>query len=134
LKQQLEVTRVEDIPMYAIFESGGKQYEAKPGAVIRLERLPGAVGDEVILDQVLLVSDGEQVQVGQPLVENLTIQGRIVEQGRLRKILIFKSKRRKDYRKKQGHRQYFTGVRIEAIGNQAQEAPQAAPEPEAAEA
>ncbi len=102
--------------MYAIFKSGGRQYEARPGHVVRLEKLPGQVGDSVELGEVLLVSDGEQVRIGQPLVEGVAVQGKIVEHGRLPKVVIFKHKRRKDYRKKQGHRQSFTAVRIENIG------------------
>ncbi len=102
--------------MYAIFKSGGRQYEARPGHVVRLEKLPGQVGDSVELSEVLLVSDGEQVRVGQPVVEGVSVQAKIVEHGRLPKIVIFKHKRRKDYRKKQGHRQSFTAVRIENIG------------------
>lgn len=102
--------------MYAIFKSGGRQYEARPGHVIRLEKIPGEVGDNVVLDQVLFFSDGTQVRVGQPVVEGVAVQARIVEHGRLAKIVIFKHKRRKDYRKKQGHRQSFTAVRIENIG------------------
>jgi len=101
--------------MYAVIQSGSRQYEAKPGTVVRLEKIPGDVGEMVTLDKVLLVSDGEQVQVGQPWVADVTVQGKIVEQGRGRKIIIFKHKRRKDYRKRQGHRQYYTAVRIEGI-------------------
>jgi len=102
--------------MYAIFKSGGRQYEARPGHVIRLEKLPGQVGDNVVLDEVLFFSDGTQVRVGQPMVEGVAVQAKIVEHGRLAKIVIFKHKRRKDYRKKTGHRQSFTAVRIENIG------------------
>ncbi len=102
--------------MYAIFQSGGRQYEARPGHIVRVEKLPGEVGDRVVLDQVLLVSDGDQVRVGQPLVEGVAVNAQIVEQGRLPKIVIFKHKRRKDYRKKQGHRQPYTSVRVENIG------------------
>jgi large subunit ribosomal protein L21 len=101
--------------MYAVFKSGGKQYEARPGHLVKVEKLPGNVGDTVVLGEVLLFSDGEQVSVGQPLVEGVAVQARIVEQGRNPKIVIFKHKRRKDYRKKQGHRQYFTAVRVEAF-------------------
>lgn len=102
--------------MYAIFKSGGRQYEARPGHVIRMEKIAGEVGDNISLGEVLLVSDGEDIRVGQPLVEGVAVQARIVEQGRLPKIVIFKHKRRKDYRKKQGHRQAFTAVRVENIG------------------
>lgn len=102
--------------MYAIFQSGGKQYQAKPGAVVKLEKLQGEIGDKVTLDQVLMVEDEGEVRVGQPLLQDITIQGRIVEQNRRRKIVIFKYKRRKDYHKKQGHRQPYTAVLIEGIG------------------
>lgn len=119
--------------MYAIFKSGGKQYQANPGTVIKLEKLPGEVGDNVTLGQVLLVADGDQIEVGKPLLEDVTIQGRIVEQARDRKILIFKHKRRKDYRKMQGHRQYYTAVLVQSIDKPGQEAPQAVPETESQE-
>ncbi len=105
--------------MYAVIRSGGKQYEAKPGKVLKLEKLPGAVGEAVDLQDVLLYSDGEQVEVGKPLVSGVTVKGKIVEQDRHRKIIVFKSKRRKDCRKKQGHRQYYTAVRIEGIEKEA---------------
>jgi large subunit ribosomal protein L21 len=105
--------------MYAIFRSGGKQYKAEPGKVVQLEKLPGVVGEEVAIDQVLLLADGDQIQVGQPIIEGLSVTGKIVTQGRHRKILVFKHKRRKDYRKKQGHRQSFTAVLIQGIGSEA---------------
>ncbi|MCE5334915.1 MAG: 50S ribosomal protein L21 [Desulfobacteraceae bacterium] len=102
--------------MYAIFKSGGRQYEARPGHIVRMEKISGEVGENVVLNEVLLYSDGDQMRVGQPLVEGVAVQAKIVEQGRLPKIVIFKHKRRKDYRKKQGHRQSFTAVRVENIG------------------
>jgi large subunit ribosomal protein L21 len=108
--------------MYAVFQSGGKQYQVEPGEVIKLEKLPGEVGGEVTLDQVILVADGDQVEIGHPLLEDIAVRGRIVEQGRHRKIIIFKHKRRKDYRKKQGHRQYYTAVLIQSIEKRAEEA------------
>jgi len=102
--------------MYAIFRSGGRQYEARPGQVVKVEKIFGEVGQNVTLDEVLLFSDGDQLRVGQPVVEGVSVQATIVEQGRLPKIEIFKHKRRKDYRKKQGHRQAYTAVRVENIG------------------
>lgn len=102
--------------MYAIFKSGGKQYQAKAGMVLKLEKLAGEVGDKVTLDQVVLFADGEHIEVGQPMVPGVAVQGRIVQQGLHPKILIFKHKRRKDYRKKQGHRQPYTAVLVEGIG------------------
>ena len=101
--------------MYAVFKSGGKQYEARPGHVVRVEKLPGEVGDSIVLGEVLLFSDGEQVRIGRPVVEGVTIRGNIIEHGKNRKIVIYKYKRRKDYSRKQGHRQQFTAVRVEQI-------------------
>ena len=102
--------------MYAIFKTGGRQYEAKPGQIVKVGKISGAVGENVTIDEVLLFSEGDQLQVGRPLVEGVTVKATIVEQGRGPKIMIFKHKRRKDYRKKQGHRQDFTAVRVENIG------------------
>jgi large subunit ribosomal protein L21 len=101
--------------VYAIIQTGGKQYRVAPGDVLRVERLPGERGDEVILDQVLLVTDGGAVQVGQPLVPNATVRTQIVRQGQGKKVLVFKKKRRKNYRRKQGHRQLFTALQIQDI-------------------
>jgi large subunit ribosomal protein L21 len=101
--------------VYAIIQTGGKQYRIAPGDVLRVERLPGQPGDEVILDQVLLVTDGVAIQVGQPLVPNATVRTQIVRQGKGKKVLIFKKKRRKNYRRKQGHRQLFTALQINDI-------------------
>jgi large subunit ribosomal protein L21 len=102
--------------VYAIIQTGGKQYRVAPGDVLRVERLPGERGDAVQLDQVLLVTDdGGEVRVGTPLVENASVKGEIVRQGKAKKILVFKKKRRKNYRRKQGHRQLFTAVQIQEI-------------------
>ena len=101
--------------MYAIIQTGGKQYRVAPGDVLRVERLMGERGDEVILDQVLLVTDGETVQVGQPLVANATVRCQILRQGKGKKIIVYKKKRRKNYRRKQGHRQLFTALQISDI-------------------
>jgi large subunit ribosomal protein L21 len=101
--------------VYAIIKTGGKQYRVSPGDVVRVERLPGERGDEVVLDQVLLVTDGQDLRVGQPLVENASVKGEILRQGKAKKIVVFKKKRRKNYRRKQGHRQLFTSVAIKEI-------------------
>ncbi|MCL4503861.1 MAG: 50S ribosomal protein L21 [Deltaproteobacteria bacterium] len=102
--------------MYAIIQTGGKQYRVAPGDVLRVERLPGERGDAVQLDQVLLVTDdGGEIRVGTPLVENASVKGEIVRQGKAKKILVFKKKRRKNYRRRQGHRQLFTAVQIKEI-------------------
>ncbi|MGV8074789.1 MAG: 50S ribosomal protein L21 [Syntrophobacteraceae bacterium] len=119
--------------MYAIFKSGGKQYQAEPGKVIKLEKLPGSVGDNVLMDQVLLVADGDQVEVGTPVLRDTAVHGRIMEQNRYRKVLIFKHKRRKGYRKMQGHRQPYTAVLVQSIGRPGLESPQAVPETESRE-
>jgi large subunit ribosomal protein L21 len=102
--------------VYAIIQTGGKQYRVAPGDVLRVERLPGERGDAVQLDQVLLVSDDlGSVRVGTPLVANARVKGQIVRQGRAKKVLVFKKKRRKGYKRTQGHRQYFTAVQIQEI-------------------
>jgi len=101
--------------MYAVVATGGKQYRVQEGDTLRIEKIPGEVGSDVAFDQVLMVSDGDDVKVGQPVVENAVVNGTIVEQGKGRKILVFKYKRRKRYRRKQGHRQLFTAVKIGTI-------------------
>ncbi len=101
--------------MYAIIQTGGKQYRVSPGDVLRVERLPGERGDEVVLDRVLIVNDGQEIKVGAPLVANATVKGQIVGQGKAKKILVFKKKRRKDYKRTQGHRQLFTALQIQEI-------------------
>lgn len=101
--------------MYAVIASGGKQYRVEKDEVLRLEKLPGQVGDAVSFDKILLFSDGETLEVGKPVLGNVTVSGHIVEQDRAKKVLVFKFKRRKRYRRKQGHRQSFTAVKIDAI-------------------
>jgi large subunit ribosomal protein L21 len=104
--------------MYAVVSTGGKQYRVQKGDVLRVEKLPGDVGSPVSFDQVLLMSDGENVQIGQPVLEGVNVGGQIVEQGKSKKIVVFKYKRRKNYRRKQGHRQAYTAVKIQTIGDQ----------------
>jgi large subunit ribosomal protein L21 len=102
--------------VYAIIQTGGKQYRVAPGDVLRVELLPGERGDKVQLDQVLLVTDdGGEVRVGAPLVEGASVKGEILRQGKAKKIIVYKKKRRKNYRRKQGHRQLFTAVQIQEI-------------------
>jgi large subunit ribosomal protein L21 len=101
--------------MYAVIKTGGKQYRVTPGDEVKVEKLRGDVGDTVTFDQVLLTSDGEKVQFGQPYLENSKVVGRVTRQGKNRKIVVFKFKRRKNYRRKRGHRQHFALVRIENI-------------------
>ncbi len=102
--------------MYAVVNTGGKQYKVREGEVHRFEKIPAEVGSRISFDRVLMVSDGENVQVGQPVVPDMAVQGHVVEQGKARKVLVFKYKRRKRYRRKLGHRQQFTAVRIDRIG------------------
>ncbi len=101
--------------MYAVINSGGKQYRVQPGQTLRLEKLPGDVGSPVSFDRILLYSNGESLKIGQPVVEGVKVNGRIVEQDRAKKIIVFKYKRRKRYHRKQGHRQYYTAVKIDSI-------------------
>ena len=100
---------------YAIIRTGGKQYRAEAGAQLTIEKLAGVRGDSVTFDEVLLVRDGENVHIGTPVVANATVKATITEQTRDKKVLIHKHKRRKKYRKTQGHRQYITRVRIDEI-------------------
>ena len=102
--------------MYAVVGSGGKQYRIQEGETFRIEKIPGDVGTDVAFDKVLMFSDGENVKIGQPVLDDVAVQGHIVEQGKARKIIVFKYKKRKRYRRKQGHRQQFTAVRIDRIG------------------
>ena len=101
--------------MYAVVNTGGKQYKVQEGDLLRVEKLPGEIGAEIAFDQVLLFSDGEKLTIGQPLVENVAVNGHIVEQAKSKKIIVFKYKRRKRYRRKQGHRQLYTTVKIDSI-------------------
>jgi len=101
--------------MYAVFRTGGKQFRAEPGGRIRIPTLDVEEGDTVTFDDVLLTSDGEKVSVGQPVVEGAEIRAEVVAQGRDRKVIVFKRKRRKGYRRKQGHRQGYTEIRVDEI-------------------
>ena len=101
--------------MYAVIKSGGKQYRVAPGQTIRLERVAGNVGSKVELGDVLLVENDGNIQVGSPLVANAKIEATVLEHDRSKKILVFKKKRKKQYRRTQGHRQDYTSVRIDSI-------------------
>jgi large subunit ribosomal protein L21 len=101
--------------MYAVIRTGGKQARVAPGESVRLEKLDGAVGDTVELSEVLLVGDEGDPRVGTPLVAGAKVVGTILAQGRGPKVVVFKMKRRKGYRRKQGHRQAYTEVRVERI-------------------
>jgi len=116
--------------MYAVVNSGGKQYKVQQGQVLRIEKIPGDVGNPVTFEQVLMFSDGENVSIGQPALKDIAVEGHIVEQGKAKKIIVFKYKRRKRYRRKKGHRQDFTAVRIDGIKAKAQKKPETEAEPE----
>jgi len=102
--------------MYAVVNTGGKQYKVQEGDTFRFEKLPGNVGEKISFDKIMMLSDGKEVKIGMPLLEGVTVQGHIVEQDRAKKIIVFKYKRRKRYRRKQGHRQSYTAVKIDNIG------------------
>lgn len=98
--------------MYAVVETGGKQYRVSPGDTIDVEKLGGTVGDTVTLTTVLLTGQGSDITVGHPSLPEARVEAQIVAQKRGKKIIIFKHKRRKNYRRKQGHRQYLTSLKI----------------------
>jgi large subunit ribosomal protein L21 len=100
---------------YAVIRTGGKQYRVAPGDVLRVERLEGDIGTEVEFADVLLTSGDGSVRIGSPTVEGARVRGTVVAQDRDRKILVYKKKRRKNYRRRRGHRQYLTSVRVTAI-------------------
>jgi large subunit ribosomal protein L21 len=101
--------------MYAVVETGGKQYRAAPGEFVDVERLPAEVGEKVTLDRVLMIADGQNVTVGRPNVEGAEVIATVIAQRRHRKVLFFHYVPKKRQRKKHGHRQYFTRLRIEQI-------------------
>jgi large subunit ribosomal protein L21 len=101
--------------MYAIVRTGGKQYQVEAGDTLRVEKLLGEVGDTVELAEVLLVVDGETVKIGQPVVDGAKVVAKIAEQGRDKKVIVFKKKKRKGYQVKRGHRQMYTALTIETI-------------------
>ena len=101
--------------MYAVIASGGKQYRVAEGETLRVEKLAGAAGTKVTFGPLLFADDGGGVQVGQPTVKGVTVEAEIIDQGLAKKIIIFKYKRRKSYRRKAGHRQPFTALKITAI-------------------
>ena len=101
--------------MYAVIKTGGKQYKVSPGEKLKVETLPHAVGAEVVLDQVLMVGEGESVRLGQPTVAGAAVMATVIGHGRGDKVTIFKMRRRKHYQKHQGHRQNYTELKIDSI-------------------
>ena len=122
--------------MYAVIETGGKQYRVQNGDQICIEKLNVEDGAHVVFDKVLVCGEGADIKVGTPYLEGITVEGEVVESGKGKKVVIFKYKAKKDYRKKQGHRQPYTMVEISSIAGEkapAEEAPAAeAPAEEAA--
>jgi large subunit ribosomal protein L21 len=100
--------------MYAVIRTGGKQYRVSQGDTLRIEKLPGDVGSSITFGEVLMLG-GEKLSVGKPLIEGANVSAQIVAQDRAKKIIVFKMRRRKNYRRKNGHRQWFTEVKITGI-------------------
>ncbi len=101
--------------MYAVIKTGGKQYRVAQGDKLRIEKLPGNVGDSVTFGDVLLVGEGDSLKIGAPMLAGAKVEAKITEQDRAKKIIIFKFRRRKNYHRKSGHRQPFTAVEITGI-------------------
>lgn len=101
--------------IYAVVKTGGKQYRVTQGDVLRVERLAGEIGDRVTLDQVLLVGGNGEVKIGTPTLPNVKVAAEILEQGKAKKIIVFKKKRRKSYSRQRGHRQWLTTLKITEI-------------------
>jgi large subunit ribosomal protein L21 len=101
--------------MYAVVKSGGKQYRLSPGEIVRVETLDQDVGSSVEFDQVLAVKNDQEVMIGTPLVQNAKVTGTVVQNGRAKKVIVFKYKRKKQYKVTRGHRQQYTDVKINEI-------------------
>ncbi len=101
--------------MYAVIKTGGKQYRVVTGETLKVELISGDIGSSIVLDKVLMVSDGEKLSVGKPMLLGATVAATIVSHGRGDKVRIFKMRRRKHYQKNQGHRQNYTEIRIDGI-------------------
>jgi large subunit ribosomal protein L21 len=101
--------------MYAIIKTGGKQYRVENGLKLKIEQVPADVGSELVIDQVLMIADGDNISMGKPLVNGASVKATVLEQGRHEKIRIFKMRRRKHYQKHQGHRQNYTEIQITGI-------------------
>lgn len=103
--------------MYAVIKTGGKQYRVKPGDFIKLETLPGNVGDTISFTEVLMIADNDNVTIGAPLIANAVVSAEIIEHARHKKIKIIKFRRRKHHMKQMGHRQNYTQVKIMALSH-----------------
>jgi len=101
--------------MFAVLRTGGKEYKVSKGDIIRVEKLEGKVGDSVTLKEVLMVGEGDNIQIGNPTLDQATVIGEIIQQTKGRKILTYKMKKRKNYRRMKGHRQHYTYLKIQEI-------------------
>ncbi|NLR76251.1 MULTISPECIES: 50S ribosomal protein L21 [Leeia] len=101
--------------MYAVVKTGGKQYKVAIGEKLKVEQIPADINSEIVLEEVLLIADGEKVAVGTPLIAGASVKATVLSQGRHDKVRIFKMRRRKHYQKRQGHRQNYTELQITAI-------------------
>ncbi len=101
--------------MYAVIETGGKQYKVVPGEVLKVEKLDVRVGETVEFDNVLMIKDGSSVKLGTPLIEGAKVSAEVIEHGKAKKVIVFKKKRRKGYKVKRGHRQPFSEINIKEI-------------------
>lgn len=101
--------------MYAVIRTGGKQYRVSTGSIVKVELIPSSVGEKVSFSEVLMVADGDKVEVGKPIVSGRSVQGTVIAQGRTAKVQITKFRRRKHHLKRGTHRQHFTSVKIDAI-------------------
>jgi len=109
--------------MYAVIKTGGKQYKVAAGDKLKVEKLAGEVGSKVVLDKILMLADGETVTIGSPLVAGAKVNATLVSHGRGDKVMIFKFRRRKHYRKTQGHRQSYTEILIDDVNGKGATAP-----------
>ena len=101
--------------MYAVIKTGGKQYRVSSGEKLKVEQLAADVGSQITIDKVLMVADGDKISIGKPLVKGATVQATVVSHGRRDKVRIFKMRRRKHFKKQQGHRQNFTEIQVDQI-------------------
>ena len=101
--------------MYAVIQTGGKQYRVEPGQTLSVEKLPGELGDTIDFNDVLLVAGEDKVTVGRPMVNGAKVSAEIVEHGKDKKVTVFKFQRRKNYRRRYGHRQLFTSIKINEV-------------------
>jgi large subunit ribosomal protein L21 len=104
-----------ELEMYAVIKTGGKQYRVESGEKIRIEQILAEIGSEFVIDQVLMIADGDNISMGKPLVNGATVNATVLGQGRHDKVRIFKMRRRKHYQKHQGHRQNYTEIQITGI-------------------